>query len=47
LNSSPSIIRIIKVDEMGVTYSMNGEEACVWDIGAKARRRETTGETKR
>jgi hypothetical protein len=32
---------------MGREYSTNeGEEECIWDIGGKARRKETTGETK-
>jgi hypothetical protein len=32
---------------MGRTCSTNrGEEECIYDIGGKARRKETTGETK-
>jgi hypothetical protein len=35
-------------DEMGKVCSKNGgEKECVWDIGGKARRKETTRETKK
>jgi hypothetical protein len=35
------------MDEMGGACSMNGrEEECIYDIGGKARRKETTGKTK-
>jgi hypothetical protein len=33
-------------DEMGRAYSMNeGEEECIYNIGGKARRKETTRKT--
>jgi hypothetical protein len=48
LYPSPSIIRIIVEEvEMGGPCSTNGgEEECVWIIGGKARRKETTRKTK-
>jgi hypothetical protein len=37
----------VKEDEMGRTCSTNGgEEECIYDIGGKARRKETTWKTK-
>jgi hypothetical protein len=34
-------------DEMNRACSMNnGEEECIWDIGGKSRRKETTRKTK-
>jgi hypothetical protein len=33
--------------EMGRAYNTNrGQEECIYDIGVKARRKETTGKTK-
>jgi hypothetical protein len=49
LYSLPSIIRIIKSRRMrwaGHVTRMGGEEECVWVIGGKARRKETTRKTK-
>jgi hypothetical protein len=45
----PNIIRMIKTEEneMDRACSTNGGvEECIWDIGGKARREETTGKTK-
>jgi hypothetical protein len=37
----------VKEDEMGRACSTNGgEDACIYDIGGKSRRKETTGKTK-
>jgi hypothetical protein len=47
--TSPCIIRMIKIkgNELGRAYSTDGgEEECIYDIGAKARRKETTRKTK-
>jgi hypothetical protein len=47
LYSSPSIIRKIKDDEKDRAYRINeGEDDGIWDIGGKARRKETTRKTK-
>jgi hypothetical protein len=46
--SSPSIIRMIKEDEMGRACSTNGEKRNAYriDSGGTARRKETTRNTK-
>jgi hypothetical protein len=36
----------VKEDTMGRACSTNGDEECIWDIGDKARRKETTRNTK-
>jgi hypothetical protein len=49
LYSSPSIIRIIMSRRMrgvGHVARMGGEEEFIYGIGAKNRRKETTGKTK-
>jgi hypothetical protein len=48
LYCSPSIIRMIKSRRIRVAGHVErwGEEECVWDIGGKARRKETTRKTK-
>jgi hypothetical protein len=49
LYSSPSIIRMMKSRRMrwaGHVARMGGEEECIYDIGGKSRRKETTGKTK-
>jgi hypothetical protein len=43
LYSSPSIIRMIKSRRMRWA---RGEEECIWNIGGKARRKETTRKSK-
>jgi hypothetical protein len=43
--SSPSIIRMIKSRRMRWTSHV-ARMGCIWDIGGKARRKETTGKTK-
>jgi hypothetical protein len=36
----------VKEDEMGREFSTNGEEECIYNIGVKVRREETTRQTK-
>jgi hypothetical protein len=45
LYSSPNIIRMMKSGRMKGAGQW-GEEECIWDIGGKARRKETTEKTK-
>jgi hypothetical protein len=37
---------VVKEDEMGRACSTMGKEECIWDIGGKARRKETTEKAK-
>jgi hypothetical protein len=49
LYSSPSIITMMKSRKMRWARNVEtngGEEEYVWDIGGKARRKESTGKTK-
>jgi hypothetical protein len=48
LYSSPSIIRMIKSRRIRLTgqAARMGDEECVYNIGGKARRKETTRQTK-
>jgi hypothetical protein len=49
LYSSPNIIRMIMSRRMGWAghvAQMGGGEECIYDIGGKARRKETTRKTK-
>jgi hypothetical protein len=47
LYSSPSIIKMNTENEMGGTCSTEeGEEKCVYAIGGKSRRKDTTRKTK-
>jgi hypothetical protein len=51
--SSSQNIRVIRIDkvkegEMGSACSTNGgEKGCIWDIGGRARKKKTTGNTRR